>query len=55
MEEHRAMTECKHNEADQLYFCCLFCGRLNLPDPAWLVIVAGLAMIGANMAWWVML
>lgn len=55
MEEHRAMLNCEHSEGDQLYCVCLFCGKLSLPDPSWLFVVAGLAMIAANLYWWITL
>lgn len=52
MDEHKAMLECEHREADQMVFCCLFCGRLNLPDWSWVVVFLGFGMIGANLYWW---
>lgn len=55
MEEHRAMVECQHTEGDRLYFVCLFCGRLSLPDPSWLVVSVAVVFFFVHIAWWIAL
>ena len=53
MEEHRSMIDCTHDEADQLGPVCIHCGRLDLPDPSFLVVVAGLCLFIWNVYSWV--
>ena len=53
--EHKAMLSCKCTEADQLYGVCLFCGKVSLPDPSWLVVAIAAVFFLAHVAWWVML
>lgn len=53
--EHTAMRECRHTEADLLFPRVCSCGWLNLPDPSWIIVGAGFALLGLNVwSWWAM-
>lgn len=50
--EHTAMRECRHTEADLLFPRVCTCGHINLPDPSWFIVGAGLLMMAWNVYSW---
>ena len=51
-DEHTEMLACQHKEADRLGPICLFCGRISLPDPSYIVVAVGFVMLAWNVYWW---
>lgn len=49
MNEHRAMLECKHSEADQIGPICLSCGLVSF-DPSWLFVGFAVFFFGLQAA-----
>lgn len=54
-DEHAAMLTCSCSDADRLTVICLSCGRVHMFDPAYIVVVAGFALMAWNLWGWIAL